>query len=342
MTLDAYTATVLRLMDSAYPDLGGTVTDATHAREIYRQARFPTGPEVALTRDLLVAADPPLPIRIYQPVGLQSPAPVVVYCHGGGFVLCDLDTHDGICRLLADRAKVVVVSVGYRLAPEQRFPAASEDAYLAAVWASRHARQWGGDPRRLVVAGDSAGGALSAATALRARERGYPEIALQLLIYPVTDSLAPRHDVPDSLLTQAHMRWFNEQYLATAEDAEHPYASPLRASSLAGLPPAVVITAEHDPLCVEGEAYATRLSDSGVPVSAHRVNGFFHGLFGMGALVPVARIAEDLACDALRDLTIQAGRSSAQSSLTERTDPGESELETFSRHTIGGADGNER
>jgi acetyl esterase len=300
VALDSYTAGVLRLMSAAYPDVGGSITEAAEARRRYAAARFPSGPRVGDVTDRVVPGDPAVPVRIYRPDGARTPLPVVVYYHGGGFVLCGLDSHDGICRRLAECSSVIVVSVDYRLAPEHKFPAAADDAYAALRWASEQAPQFGGDPSRVAVAGDSAGGALAAATCLRARAVGSPAISFQLLIYPVTDALAERRDVPDSMLTTRQMRWFTEQYLARPQDAGHPYVSPLRAPSLAGLPPAFVLTAEHDPLRVEGEAFAERLASFGVPVTRTRITGLFHGLFGLGALVPVARRAEQAVCAALR------------------------------------------
>lgn len=300
MALDSYTAGVLRLMAAAYPDVGGAVTDAAEARRRYDAARFPAGPRLRNVTDTVVPGPPDIPVRIYRPAGERGPLPIVVYYHGGGFVLCGLDSHDGICRRLADGASVVVVSVDYRLAPEHTFPAAADDAYAALQWVSEHATRLGGDPDRLAVAGDSAGGGLAAATSLRGRDLGTPPVCFQLLIYPVTDALADRRDVPDSLLTARQMRWYTEQYLARPEDAAHPYVSPLRAPSLAGLPPAFVLTAEHDPLRPEGEAYADRLASFGVPVTVSRIRGLFHGLFGLGGLVPVARAAEQTAYTALR------------------------------------------
>ncbi|MEV0408884.1 alpha/beta hydrolase [Actinoallomurus sp. NPDC050550] len=301
MTLDAYTAAIRRRMAAAYPDLGGAVIDAREARRRYAEMRYPAGPPVAAVEEHMVPGEPDVLVRVYVPRDAPPRAPLVVYFHGGGFVLCGLDTHDHVCRVLADGTPAVVVSVDYRLAPEHPFPAAPDDAYAVMRWASANAARFGADPGRLAVAGDSAGGALAAATCLRARDEAGPAIAFQLLIYPVTDCLAVRRDVPDSLLTPAHMSWFIEQYLARPEDGAHPYASPLRAPSLDGLPSAFVLTAGHDPLRAEGEAFADRLRQAGVPVRTHLADGMFHTLFGFGSLVPAAREAERLACAALRD-----------------------------------------
>ena len=300
MALDSYTAGVLRLMTAAYPDVGGSITEAAEARRRYDAARFPAGPRIGDVTDHVVPGLPEIPVRVYRPGGARPPLPVVVYYHGGGYVLCGLDSHDGICRRLAGGASVIVVSVDYRLAPEHKFPAAADDAYAALRWVSENAERLGGDPHHVAVAGDSAGGGLAAATALRSRDLGHPPISFQLLIYPVTDALAERRDVPDSLLTTRQMRWFTDQYLGRPQDAAHPHVSPLRAPSLAGLPPAFVLTAEHDPLRPEGEAFADRLASFGVPVTLSRIPGLFHGLFGLGALVPVARAAEEAAYTALR------------------------------------------
>jgi acetyl esterase len=227
-----------------------------------------------------------------------------VFLHGGGWVLCSLDTHDQTCRALTRDAGTITVSVDYRLAPDGRFPAAAEDAYAATTWAAEHAGELGGDPRRLAVAGDSAGGNLAAAAALMARDRGGPALAFQLLVYPVLDHrrVTPSHreNAEGFFLTGVHMRWYWEQYLGPDGDGAHPYASPGLAGDLAGLPPAHIVTAECDPLRDEGEDYARRLRDAGVPVEVVRYDGMFHGFFGMAELLPGARRAQDAAFGALR------------------------------------------
>ena len=241
-------------------------------------------------------------LRIYTPQG-KGPFPVLVFIHGGGWVLCGLDSHDGPCRALANAVPCLVVSVDYRLAPEHKFPAAADDAYAATRWVAEHAAELGGDAKRIAVGGDSAGGNLAAVVALMARDRGGPRLAHQLLVYPVTDAGLDTASYVENgegyFLTADMMRWFWNHYLRSHADVENPYASPLRAREVGGLPPALVITAEYDPLRDEGEAYAARLRDAGVPVRTTRYAGMIHGFFGMGALFPQARTAIDEAAAAL-------------------------------------------
>jgi acetyl esterase len=244
-----------------------------------------------------------LPIRIYTPDG-SGPFGVLVYFHGGGFVICDLDTHDGTGRALANGAGCVVVSVDYRLAPEAKFPAAPEDCYAATAWVAKNASELGADAGRLAVAGDSAGGNLAAVVAQMARERGGPRIVHQLLVYPVTDysfeTDSYRENAEGYLLSRDMMQWFWRQYLPTEEDGANPMASPLRASDLSGLPDATVITAGYDPLRDEGEAYAARLREAGVSTALERYEGMFHGFFAMPGHLDAARHAVDFASAALR------------------------------------------
>jgi acetyl esterase len=219
-----------------------------------------------------------LAIRTYTPTGEGHP--VFVYLHGGGWVRGDLDTHDGLCRLLAEAADCVVVSVDYRRAPEHRFPAAVHDAYAATAWAADHAGIVGGDPKRVAVGGDSAGGNLAAAVALLARERGGPKLAHQVLLYPVTDHAFDTASYDENaagyLLSRASMRWYWKRYLSDDIDGANPYASPVRARDLSGLPSATVITAGYDPLRDEGAAYAKRLREAGVSVTHENYPGMVH------------------------------------------------------------------
>nr|WSX54816.1 alpha/beta hydrolase [Streptomyces sp. NBC_00974] len=235
-------------------------------------------------------------MRVYYPDPLlrPGPRPTVVFCHGGGWVLCDLDTHDATVRALCRISGAVFVSVGYRRAPESRFPAAVHDAYAVLRWAGAHIAELGGDPAALVVAGDSAGGNLAAASLLLARERGGPAVALQVLIYPCLDAAQDtesyRTDARGCFLTAAHMRWFWEQYLGPGGDGVDPLASPLAADPR-GLPPAHVLVAGCDPLRDEGEAYHRRLIGAGVPSVLDVRPGMFHGFLALAAVLPQARQA---------------------------------------------------
>jgi len=236
-----------------------------------------------------------IPARIYKPAG--EGLPVVVYFHGGGWVIGSVDTHDGYCRALANQTKVVVVSVDYRLAPEHKFPAAAEDAYDATRWVSENSRAIGGRPDALAVAGDSAGGNLATVVALMARDRGGPRIGLQVLIYPITDhdfEAATYRKFEDGyFLTRDAMIWFWDQYCSPDTDRNQAYLAPLRANDLSGLPPALVLTAEYDPLCDEGEAYAERLRQAGVAVKLTRYDGMIHGFVRRLNYLDAAQVALD-------------------------------------------------
>ena len=253
--------------------------------------------EVGRVEDLRIPhSERPIPIRIYTAVA-EGPFPCLVYFHGGGWVVCDLDTHDAVCRAIARRAGAVVVAVDYRLSPEYRFPAAVEDCYAATAWVAANAARLRIDPRRIAVGGDSAGGNLSTVMCLKARDEGGPALALQVLVYPVTnlasfDTPSYREFAEGYYLTRAEMEWFRGHYLARIEDAQSPYASPLLARDLRGLPPALVITAECDPLRDEGEAYAKRLAEAGVEVTCTRYGGMIHPFFSLGGVLSQGRRAD--------------------------------------------------
>lgn len=228
---------------------------------------------------------------------------MLLYFFGGGWTLGCLDTCDAICRTLANAAGCVTVSVGYRLAPEHRFPAAVEDCYAAARWISEHATELSLDPDRLAVGGDSAGGNLAAAVTLLSRERGAPALRHQLLVYPNTEyrpGAAEAESVDPLLFNELSVRWYWSHYLADERDGDNPLASPLRAEDLSGLPPATVITAEYDPLRDEGEEYARRLRKDGVPVEARRYPGMAHGFFAMAGTLDDGRAAQLYAAGRLR------------------------------------------
>jgi acetyl esterase len=243
-----------------------------------------------------------LALRLYRPGG-EGPLPALLYFFGGGWVLGTIDTADGVSRSLANASGALVVVAGYRLAPEHPFPAAVDDCYAAVRWVAGHAAEIGADPARLAVGGDSAGGNLAAVVALRARAGG-PALAGQLLVYPNTDQLADDQSMRDSgdpfLFNRHSVAWYRRHYLANPGDAASPLASPLRAESLAGLPPALVITAEYDPLRDQGEAYARRLADEGVQVELSRYPGMAHGFFTMAGTVDASGAAIAQAASRLR------------------------------------------
>ncbi len=239
--------------------------------------------------------------RVYTPSG-TGPFPVTVYFHG--WVIANLDTYDPSCRALCNAAGSIIVSVAYRQAPEHTFPAAPEDAYAALRWVQTNATTIGGDPRRVAIAGESAGGNLAAVTCLIARDRGTPQPLYQVLVYPITNY---NFNTPSYLeqamavpLDRPSMMWFFRYYLRTPADGANPYVSPLRAQSLRGLPAATVITDQFDPLRSEGEAYVARLRAAGVAVQATRYNGVTHEFFTMSAVVDEAKQAVAEAAAGLR------------------------------------------
>ncbi|MFD2470356.1 flavin-containing monooxygenase [Amycolatopsis silviterrae] len=270
----------------ALPDV--TQHDPAELREIIRSRRAPLTrqPAMRIAEDRVIPGPGgDLKLRIYAPHH-ETPLPVLVFAHGGGFVFCDLDSHDEFCRSMAASVEAVVVAVDYRLAPEHPGPAAMEDVYAALVWATEHAAEYGGDPARIGVAGDSAGGNLAATVCLAARDRGSPSIAGQVLLYPVIDddfaTESYRRYGEGYYNTETAMRWYWAQYAPDGTDS--PYLVPTRAESLADLPPAVVATAELDPLCTAGDDYARQLRDAGVEVTALRFEGLFHGFLTIPAL----------------------------------------------------------
>jgi acetyl esterase/lipase len=246
-----------------------------------------------------------IPARLYEPpgIGLEH-RPLIVYFHGGGWVIGDLDTHDSVCRFLAANAAAAVLSVGYRLAPEHPFPAAVEDAFAAFRWAAAENARLGVDPGRIAVAGDSAGGNLAAAVALLARDGEGPSPAMQVLIYPVTDAVGGQRSrgtfADGFLLTKTDMDWFEGHYLPADTDKADPRVSVLRAADLSGLPPAYVTTAGFDPLRDEGEDYAARMREAGVSVALRRHPGLIHGFAHMTEVSRTARAAMHELAGAIR------------------------------------------
>ena len=310
---------------------GSELLPVAEARERRsRDARVFAGPRIELARVEEVAIPGPAgPIgaRLYRPAGVGSPAPLVVYYHGGGHVICDLDTHDQPCRFLAREIPALVLSIDYRLAPEHRFPAAVEDALAAFRWAHAEAATLGADPARIAVAGDSAGGNLAAVVAqLPAAEDG-PAPAFQALLYPVTDYSVKRRSYElfreGFFLTREEMDWFRDNYFASSDQRSDPRASPLLAADLAGVAPAHVVTAGFDPLRDEGEAYAQRLLEQGVPTTLRRERDLVHGFVNAVGLGGRAREATGAFAAALREgLGPAPDRRAAQAAATLLDAPG--------------------
>jgi acetyl esterase len=245
-----------------------------------------------------------IPLRIYTPAG-AAPMGAMVFFHGGGWVIGDIESHDVLCRSLANGAGCVTVSVDYRLAPESKFPAAAEDCYAATKWVAENAATLGVDANRIAVGGDSAGGNLAAVVSQMARDRGGPQIRFQLLIYPATDYSREYPSQTDFtadgyILSRSDMIWFYDHYMNSDADRTNPYLSPGCAKSLAGLPPAFVITCELDPLRDEGEAYADAMRKAGVTVKANRYDGLCHGFLMMPGVIDAAKGAIADCCTELR------------------------------------------
>jgi acetyl esterase len=301
MTINPDAAKVVELIIASgrppYPTIGHVA-----AREIFVASRAILQPDpspVAEVHDLAATGPAGLiPLRLYRGIGTdtKSPQPTLIYYHGGGWVLGNLDSHDGVCRDIANAAQCTVISVDYRLAPEAKFPAAADDSIAAAQWIHDNAAELGVDRARLAVGGDSAGGNLSAVVALHARDNGGPMLKLQVLIYPSADmsSVYPSYEefAEQLPLTRTTMDWFVDLYLKNrSEDAKDWRASPLHAKSLASLPPAFVITAAMDPLRDEDEEFARALMKAGVPVEVKRFDGQIHGFLTMGRIVRDSAVA---------------------------------------------------
>jgi acetyl esterase len=301
VVLDPDAAAVYKAFQEAGRPAYETLT-APEARAYYSQARFatnPDAPELARVAPLAIPAPHGvIPARLYvpkEPRQRDGLSPALVFFHGGGWVIGDLDSHYVVCRQLAVEGALIVISIDYRLSPEHKFPAAAEDAVAATQWVAGNARELGIDASRLSIGGDSAGGNLTAVVALAARDAGGPALAGQVLIYPATDFAMTHgsHSEPETsvLLTHSVIRWFRDHYLNSAADIHDWRASPARAQSLARLPPAYVLTAGADPLRDEGDEYADRLRQAGVPVTTKHYPGQFHGFFTMGKLLAKANVA---------------------------------------------------
>lgn len=279
MPLDPEIRQMLETTGGSLPDVTTQPLDAV--RRVYDMSAGVATIELAEIRDMTIpgpAGD--LAVRLYRPDG-EAARPALVYFHGGGWVIGSLASHDPACRRLAQVSGCVIIAVEYRLAPEHRFPAAFDDAYAATQWVMAEAASLGIDPTHIGVAGDSAGANLAAAVALKARDAGGPQLSVQVLIYPAAqfdaETQSNIRNAEGYGLTTAAMRWFSAQYIPDPADRQSPFASIMNAQSVAGLPPAFVATAEFDPLCDEGEAYAERLRAAGVPVTTIRYDGTIHG-----------------------------------------------------------------
>lgn len=297
MVMEAFRAANRPKLESMPP------AEAREFSKLGRAAVQPEPPELASVENI-EAPSPhgPIPLRVYKPKTLpeNGPAPALIFYHGGGWVICDLDSHDIVCRQIADQAGFIVVSVDYRLAPEHKFPAAAVDSIAATQWIVDNAAKFGIDTNRVFAGGDSAGGNLTAVVTINARDKDGPKFAGQVLVYPATDMSMkhPSCSNPDMdvLLSGVLMKWFIDHYLTSKADVDDWRASPARVQDMKGLPPAYVITAGADPLHDEGVEYKDRLRAADVDVTYQDYPGQFHGFWTMGKLIPEAnKLSSDIA-----------------------------------------------
>jgi acetyl esterase len=292
MTLDPALAPLLAMM-APLREIDYATATAAQVRRLFDQP-MAFGEPIAMARVEDIHADllhTRTRMRLYVPTGAPDTPPITLFFHGGGWVIGTIETHDGICRRLAQESSGAVISVDYRLAPEHRYPGAIDDCYAALCWVSENAKSLGVDASRLAVAGDSAGGNLAIATALLARDNSGPELCHQLLIYPAADTDFDRRSYErngqgDYVLSKAAMQWFWDQYLGDTPADVAPLAAVLRHPDLSHLPSTTIITAEFDPLVDEGSALGQRLIEAGVTVDAHCASGLIHGFFGMAEVIP--------------------------------------------------------
>jgi acetyl esterase len=305
--LDPQMKTILDMVNAAGPMfLRAETPEQARAklRALIESHPMPAPPIYRVEDRQIAGADGPIAARIYTPEG-SPPMGVLAYFHGGGWVIGDLESHDHLCRGLANGAGCVVVSVDYRLAPEHVFPAGAEDCYAATKWIAENAAAIGADASRIAVGGDSAGGNIAAVVSMMARDRGGPAIKFQLLLYPVTDCAL---DTPSQkefaedgyTLSRADMEWFWKNYLDPVTERNNPYACPLRAKNLKGLPPALILTASHDPLRDEGERFAERLIAAGVKATCTRYEGVTHAFVSFADMLDKGKEGERQAAEALR------------------------------------------
>ncbi|MBM3946737.1 MAG: alpha/beta hydrolase [SAR202 cluster bacterium] len=300
MPLDPQQKAILDAMAARRADPNAT---PQQRRDAMKSMPRPQGPAVYQTADRTIPGPVGgIPIRVYTPVG-AGPFPVLVWFHGGGWVVGDIEMSDATARQLCVNAECIVVNVDYRLAPEHKFPIPAEECYAATVWTHKNGAMHNIDTSRIAVGGDSAGGNLAAAVALMAKERGGPKLSHQLLVYPVTNHDYNTRSYQDNTtygLNKDSMVWFWNHYLAKPEDGMTPLASPLQARDLKGLPPALVITGEFDPLRDEGNEYAKRLQAAGVPTVNKTYEGVAHGFFGQWAMIDKGKQAVMQASEALK------------------------------------------
>ena len=304
MPLHPQVKTVLELMTKAGPPMHHLTPEKAREQILAMRANKGEVEPVGKVEDRTIKGPGgEIPIRIYTPNG-RGPFPILVYFHGGGWVVGSIETVDVSCRAFTNLVGCITISVDYRLAPEHKFPAAPDDCYTATTWAALNAASIHGDPKRLAIGGESAGANLAAAVALMAQERGAPSIALQLLLYPVTDYACNTPSCKENgegyFLTTEMMRWFWNHYLRNDADGENPLASPLRAKRLQSLAPAAIYTAEFDPLRDEGAEYAKKLRGAGIAVEYKCQEGLIHGYMGMAKAVEPAGKALQDAAEALR------------------------------------------
>jgi acetyl esterase len=280
---------------------GPSATDAAMAVMKDFNIQTPPSPLDTMSREVA----PGVKARIYTPKGATGPLPVVVYYHGGGWVIANLDTYDPSVRALAEKTNAIFVSVAYRQAPEHKFPTAHNDSFAAYQWVLKNAASIKGDPKRVAVAGESAGGNLAAAVCMMARDKGVMQPKHQLLVYPIADysmnTPSYQKNAQAKPLSKPFMAWFFKHYLRTPADGNSPLISLVKAPDVKGLAPATVITAGLDPLMSEGKAYADKLQAAGIAVKYQNYDNVTHEFFGMGALVPQAKEAEDLAAGELKN-----------------------------------------
>lgn len=306
MNLDPQIAGMIDALDGGFPRVDTMTGAEVRAIIRSRMVAAPDPEEVDRVENREVTgAGGEIPIRIYRPNGGSGVRlPVMIYAHGGGFVFCDLDSHDGLCRNLANRIGAIVISVGYRLAPEHPWPAGAEDVYTVTQWVSDHIISLEGDTSRIMIGGDSAGGNLAAVAALMARDRGGPNLSAQLLLYPM---ITPDFGTASYRLfgsgfynPEPALRWYWDQYAPAEVDRTDPYVSPLQAD-LRGLPPAVMAIAGHDPLRDEGLAYGSALDDAGVRTVVRQFEGGIHGFMTM-PILSLAHQAREAVCRDVSDI----------------------------------------